>query len=353
MAWDVVGETLAESEYGAWNALVTASPGGSVYSVPAYLQALCTAAGGRFRIVAVKRGAELVGGVALYERDSRAGTFVSPRLLLYYNGIVVRRYETQYPSENTSRHVKILTALEATIGEAGYGSVNLRSRAVHDVRPFLARGWTAQPSYSYVVDLDIDSAWGRIEQNLRRLIDRSGTEGLSFTDDDDFEAFFHLHATTLERHGAPVYLPHDAFRGFVATLQKQSLARLYHARTADGRSVAAQLVLLGPHAVSHTVSAGADPEFNRMGASAFLRWRSLQALAALGYKANDLTDATLNPVTHFKSQFGGTLELSLVLQSPQSTRYQWGEKLANARASARASAGSVVRKVLRLEQGDE
>jgi len=112
-------------------------------------------------------------------------------------------------------------------------------------------------------------------------------------------------------------------------------------------------VLLGPHAVSHTVSAGADPEFNRMGASAFLRWRSFQALAALGYKANDLTDATLNPVTHFKSQFGGALEVSLVLQSPQSPRYQWGERLTNAGANARASAGTVLRKLLRREQGNE
>jgi hypothetical protein len=70
-------------------------------------------------------------------------------------------------------------------------------------------------------------------------------------------------------------------------------------------------------------------------------------LAALGYKANDLTDATLNPVTHFKSQFGGTLEQSLVVQSPQSRRYRWGRMLETSVIGARAGAGALARRALR------
>ena len=110
---------------------------------------------------------------------------------------------------------------------------------------------------------------------------------------------------------------------------------------------AAQLVLLGPHLVSHTACAGADPEYNKQGASAFLRWSAFEALATLGYKGNDLTDATLNPVTHFKSQLGGALELSLVLQSPRSRRYVWNERAGAAVARARGSAGALVRRLAR------
>src|SRR5579862_1411959 len=148
MAWEVTVRALGEDDFPAWCTLVAAAPGGSVYSLPGYLDALCTAAGGRFRVLAATRGDELVGGVALYERDSRMGAFVAPRLLLYYNGIVVRRYETQYPSESTARHVKIVTAIESAITSQSLGSVNLRSRGLYDVRPFLGRGWTAEPSYS-------------------------------------------------------------------------------------------------------------------------------------------------------------------------------------------------------------
>jgi len=82
MAWDVETRTLEPPEFPAWEAFVAGAPGGSVYNLPAYVEALCTAIGGRFRILAVKRNDEIVGGVALYERDAGGGTFVSPRLLL-------------------------------------------------------------------------------------------------------------------------------------------------------------------------------------------------------------------------------------------------------------------------------
>ena len=83
MGWDVEVRALEQDAWPAWEKFVAASPGGSVYSLPGYLDALCTAAGGRFRILGVMRGEEIVGGVGLYERTSRGGPYVSPRLLLY------------------------------------------------------------------------------------------------------------------------------------------------------------------------------------------------------------------------------------------------------------------------------
>lgn len=338
---------LEESAWPAWEKFVAGAPGGSIYSLPTYLDALCTAGGGRFRVVAGMRGEEIVGGVALYERPSRGGAFVSPRLLLYYNGIVVRRHETSYPSEATARHIKILTALEESLRGMGFGSIYLRSRGLHDVRAFVSRGWTVQPSYSYVVSLDVYAAWGRVEQNLRRLIDRARNAGMVMSDsEDDFDSFFRLHSNTLDRHGAGVYLPRDPFRRFYETLRQQNLARLFQVRTKEGTPTAAQLTLLGPHPVTHTACAGADPESNKLGASAFLRWSSFESLAARGYEGNDLTDATLNPVTHFKSQLGGSLELSLVVQSPRSRQFRWNQLAETSARRARSRAANLVRRVL-------
>jgi hypothetical protein len=105
MAAEIRALVLPEAAFSDWNALVAASPDGSIYSTPEYLDALCAAAGGRFRILAVQRGDELAGGVALYERPSAFGAYVAPRLLLYYNGLVLKRYDTKYPSERTARQV--------------------------------------------------------------------------------------------------------------------------------------------------------------------------------------------------------------------------------------------------------
>lgn len=260
---------------------------------------------------------------------------------------MVRRYETQYPSESTGRVLRVLGVLEEGLRGAGYASVNLRSRGLLDARPFLTQGWTTVPSYSYVVDLsDLAAAWGRVEQNLRRLIERAESQGLSFSEDQDFGAFFSLHASTLERHGTGTYLPRASFERFVQTLGERNLGRLYLVRAPDGRAVAAQLCLLGPHPVSHTASAGADPEFNKAGASAFLRWRAFQALAARGFRGNDLTDASLNPVTHFKSQFGGNLEVTLVLQSRISASFRAGTLIGDAAAEARERLGAAARRLM-------
>src|SRR5205085_10080014 len=179
----------------------TESPQGSVYSMPRYLEALCQAAGGSFRILAARRGDDLAGGVALYERPSAGGLRVTPRLLLYYNGLVLREYATKYPSPRTSRVLETSAALETALSASGYDGIVLKNRSSFtDARMFLAQGWAARPGYSYVVAIDdLALAWSRVEQNLRRLVNRCANDGVTLSEDDDFESFFRMHRETTER----------------------------------------------------------------------------------------------------------------------------------------------------------
>ena len=144
MKTEVTVRSLSEAEWPAWNRLVAGSAEGSVYSKPEYLTVLSEATGGRFRILAADRGGELVAGVALYEETSRFGTWVSPRLLLFYNGLVLRAYDGKYPSQRTARQTACFAALERALVAAGYARLALKNRStVTDVRVFLARGWTS------------------------------------------------------------------------------------------------------------------------------------------------------------------------------------------------------------------
>jgi len=59
-----------------------------------------------------------------------------------------------------------------------------------------------------------------------------------------------------------------------------------------------------------------------MGASAFLRWKAFGALQRDGFLANDLTDASLNPITRFKSQLGGALTASYAVSRTDSPLYR-------------------------------
>lgn len=338
---------LLASEYYRWADLVTSSPDGTPYAMAEYLDVLCRTAGGQFRILGLHRGEELVGGVPLYETSTRYGTTVGPRLLLYYLGPILRRWDTRYPSIETSRTVSALDHLAAAIEGWGYAKVILKGRHTNaDLRSFIARGWSAWPSYSYVVPLhDLTALRSRVEQNLRRLIDRAEAENITVAEDDDFESFLQLHEKTMAHHGAARYLEPGAFRRWFTLLRAAGLGRLYQARLPDGTSVAAQIVLKCAHPVSHTVTAATDPAHRNSGVAAWLRWRVFELQAAGGAIANDLTDAALNPVTHFKSQLGGALVLNLVVETSGSLRWRTGRVLGSAYSRLRTGAASLRRKL--------
>ena len=261
MATPIATSVLTQAEYGEWNSLVAQSPQGSPYSTPEYLAALCSATGGTYRILGVRKGPDLVGGAALYEQRDERGTRLSPRPLLYYNGIVLREHPMRYPSQRTARILETTKALESALAAGGYASITLKSRStLIDARSFLAEGWSVRSGYTYVVQLgDLKQAWERVEQNLRRLVNRCTQEGLQFTDDDDFESFFRMHAALAGRKGTGLYLPAASFGNFFTALRAADLCRLFHARLPSGQSISAQLVLTGKHAVSHSVAAAADP----------------------------------------------------------------------------------------------
>lgn len=327
MGTPVTTRYLAEGAYPAWAELVMSSPDGSVYSLPAYLDALCTATGGSYRVLAAERDGRLVGGIALYRQTSVFGNFVSPRLLLYYNGIVLAPHEANSPAQRIEWHLHTLAALERALAKLPHARLRIKGRStLTDLRPFASRGWSLWPVWSYVVDIaDLSAAWSRMHKDQRRLVKRCRERGLYLSQDHDFDAFYRLHLDNHRRKGVPVYLPRDAFRRFVKTLLDRKLARLYHARLPDGRVAASQLVLTGPHPVTHTVCAAADGEFLKLGASAFLRWSVFEDLAGAGYHANDLTDAELNPVTHFKGQLGGELALCLEVSRPDHIAFRMGQ----------------------------
>ena len=51
MSAPIITTYLNETEYDAWRDFVLTSPQGMVYCLPEYLDVLCTAAGGNFRIL--------------------------------------------------------------------------------------------------------------------------------------------------------------------------------------------------------------------------------------------------------------------------------------------------------------
>jgi len=315
---------LKQSEYGLWNNFVAKSSYGSIYSTSEYLDILCGVTDGNFRILTAKQGDEIVGGVGLYERHSSQGVYVSPRLLLYYNGMVLRDYDTKYPSQSALRHIHTMTALEEALSTEDYSVIRLWNRANFiDARVFLLKKWTTNLNYTYTVYLsDLNNLWDKVDHNLQRLINRCKNDHYEIVKNDDFKTFYDLHVKTHERKGSPIYLSYENYRLYYERLRFKNLCSLYHARATDGQIASSQLVLTGAHPVTHTVAAATDESFMKSGISAYLRWKVFEDLSQQGYLANDLTDAALNPVTRFKSQLGGDLQLCIGLNKTSLSKNQ-------------------------------
>jgi hypothetical protein len=104
------------------------------------------------------------------------------------------------------------------------------------------------------------------------------------------------------------------------------------------------MVLTSEHPVTHSVCAGSVADALRSGASVFLRWKVCEELSGEGFSANDLTDAELNPVTRFKSQLGGDLVDSYILDGPPSMAWRVREKLERTRRVSRRAVAALRRR---------
>jgi Acetyltransferase (GNAT) domain len=322
MADDLIVKTLDESEYERWDRFVDESPYGGIYNQSYFLDALCRALGTHFRILAVFKHDELLGGAGLHFVPGQYGDMVQLRPLLYYNGLVIKDFESKYPSITESRQAEVIQAILGELEGGKYASAELSNRhPLSDLRPFLRHGWQVFPRYTYIVPVsDPLQQWEHVEQNLRRLISRCERDGVRLEPSEDADAFYSMYENTYLRKGVQPYILREKFIELHRVLRTHNACQIYFAVMPDGRRAAGEIVLMSKHPVTHTWMAGSDPEFLRTGASAFLRWKVFEDLHRRGYAYNDLTDAMNDHVAKFKSQFGGRLETSFVVHNEFSSR---------------------------------
>ncbi|MEA5619325.1 GNAT family N-acetyltransferase [Cronbergia sp. UHCC 0137] len=325
MSRELTARFLTESEYEKWTKFVSDSPTGNIYSLPDYLDVLCQITGDSFRVLGVFQGTELVGGIALYETWSPFSlvAVASPRSLLSLHSPILKYYPSQYPSKIRAKYVAILETLINKLLELPYVYLNLSiSHLINDLRPFLKVKWQVFPNYSYIINLeDIGKVWQKIEQNLRRLVERGIKNNLKFTHDDDFDSFYKLHSETYQRKGLKLYLSENQYRKYYQLLQEKNLCQLHQVRLSNGQSIGAFLVLTDYNSHSYTVCAGSDDNYLNLGSSPFLRWKSFEKLAELGYQSNDLRGASLSTVNNFKNQLGGELITNWIVIKPPHFSY--------------------------------
>jgi hypothetical protein len=295
-----------------WDALVAASPQGSVFSGSHYLRALsspCT----RFA-VRTPHG-EALAGAAVMENEGAPGMATAPFPFTPYQGILFGKTVAAQP-----RHKRVTSEFRVTefIIESlieRYGNFNMAlSPAFDDLRPFLwhnyhesdALRFTVRNRYTAMLDLSgfqIESYLKSIRAVRRQEFNKSTAE---IADTVDVALFLDLYVKTFERQDIAVSEQQQALvRSIVVSALAHGYGRLSMASTADG--VASMSLFIHDKRCAHYLFGANDPELRSSGASTALMVDNIRSMAERGIAKLDFVGANSPNRGDFKLSFNPAL----------------------------------------------
>jgi len=288
---------LRENEYPAWNAVVAASPEGTIYHDTRWLDPVCKAAGDVFSVYGFFLGGRLVAGLPLQIR--RKGPFTLAR----------RAFATPYAhpviSPDCAREVAPL--LPGAVAEVG----RKHSQTVLTGSPFasgfgLGPKWRIARRATYLLDIsDPDNVWRGFVYQLRKKIRKAIRLNIKVKAGCTPEAFYQLYRRTFERRGLDIRVSFNRLADLLNSLALAHVGKTYAATTEDGETCAVGLVLFDARRAYHAL-AGTDVDATKAPASALLLWEIIQDLSS-SHCQFDLVGANIPGIIRFKKQFGGRL----------------------------------------------
>jgi CelD/BcsL family acetyltransferase involved in cellulose biosynthesis len=301
---------LGENEFSLWDDFVDQSPQGSIYSKSFWLRAMSELTNAQFKILSAFKGGTICGGIGLCFRKTIIGNVVFRPVLANYSSIVLRKFDTKYPSRVTSDSMELIRSLMSELETKEYALVRIENRpAIDDIRAFSWNHWDIDVHYTYEVPLhDLESLKSVVAHSIHKQIRKCEEAGIRISVVDDCERFYSLYKMSFERmnRGGP-QIDEYRFKKLYGELTQHGCCKTYFASLENGEAVSARIVLFTKNEVAHDWVAGADPHYFQTGATPFLLWQVIQDMSQQGYKYLDLNGANQESIAKFKSEFGGRL----------------------------------------------
>jgi hypothetical protein len=301
-----------------WDDWVRASPQGNPFATTACLQGMAGVLGLEADLWSVTEDGALAAALPVLARR-RLGARTNHGVPLYaytsplFSPDLLR---SSYPASVTARYLELSGVLARGLCRA-YGSAVLKFLPdLQDVRPWLWTGWTAQPAYTYLLDLGREL---RVAPSVRKHVRKGNEAGHRFSLDWDLDAHCALLRSTVRRQGVWTGLPEARFRPLAQCLHQQGLAWMGTCLSRDGEPLSSrvELGIQGGNRSLYDWTAGSLAERLAAGATPWLMVRMVEEARARGYASWDLCGASVASVARFKSEFGGRLAVAFLVQSPR------------------------------------
>jgi hypothetical protein len=302
---------LAEADDDAqWDALVDASPQGTVFSKTAFLRSLNKP----FRRCQVRSQGKVLAQVAVIEDDS--GRKMVQAEFTHYQGILFAPApDGTLPRQRVVEEFRITEFLIGALCERYAEVAASLSPRFADVRPFLWHNYhepalgqfRVQPRYTAVLDLQVaaDEVFTAQARACRRQEWRKGA-AFQVDREADVDDFLELYARTFARQGIALPQPTlDSVRSITAAALDGGYGALSGCATPQG--MASMYLLLFDRTRAYYLFAANDPDLRNTGAASKLMFENIFDARARGMREFDFVGANSPNRSDFKLSFNPEL----------------------------------------------
>jgi Acetyltransferase (GNAT) domain len=301
---NLIVRELKQAERDRWDDWLALQPWDSPFSSAWWLDANCTAFGGRPLLLGVLDGEHLVGGMALRIMD--AGALHIVRSSMLYNPIVIAAGSAQNRQQvlgtlldDVARRRIVVHSLTCTTD-----MVDLRQAAWHH--------WNLTPSWTVVTALKTWTLEESVSRSERKRAGKAHRAGITAcVESPDADLLYGLMQASMSRQGQGVHLTREQLRILIEAAGGHGMQIVI--RGEDGDPLSADFVMAHSSRIAYGVWSGTSPNGLAKCASVVRCVFLLQELQARGYDYFDWCGANLPGVSDFKLEFGGTLTTRLAI----------------------------------------
>ncbi len=252
--------------------LIADSPQGSIYCQPWWLDAV---APGRWRVLTVEKGGELVAAWPVVTSESRQGLSVVMPPLTQKLGALFATSPSKYAESLSTQHEltgQLIDQLPPTVQFRHQFHENFTNWL-----PFYWRGYSQTTRYTYVLDniAHQDATWNQMRPASRKSIRKAEKIGLSVRDRLPLDRFLDLNQMVFSRQGKQPPVADETICRLDQACSRRGQRKIFSAVDKQDR-IHAALYLVWDNATAYYLMSGSDPELRQSGALYLLQWEAIR-----------------------------------------------------------------------------
>ncbi len=302
-----VVEIIPVEDYPLWDSFVDSSPQGSIFQTSGWIVIISEQFHLQPRIMVVKEGNEIAGGVVLYYKKKMGVPIAARPPLTSYNGILHAADHERKPQKKQTDEAEVTELLSKEIQKNVRFAQFSLSPAIADVRPFQWQGWKTEVQFTYRNSLeDLPKAWESLSQSARRKINRAREKSLAISESGDLETLLTLQEKSYARSALRPIMKRYQFRSLCSALLSKGVLKIYSIGDSKGVIYSSRAVVIAGQKAFDWI-AGSNPGTMEENGTHLLLWEIFERLSKSGVIQFDFLGANTPSIVEFKRSFGGTL----------------------------------------------